>query len=118
MPTSIVLLVAPATNSLSLSAADFQPNNEDVSHSFLIGVRFVRDRARTSLKQYDGKIVTGIIRKQNVVHQIEPQQKKEKNNITTFSEETKAKRISIYRTNIIKSQIISLNQIKYVKYVV
>jgi len=68
VPTSIVLLVAPTTNSLSLSAMDFQPNNEDVSHSFLIGVRFVRDRARTSLKQYDGKIATDIVRKQNFEH--------------------------------------------------
>lgn len=55
----------------SLSAANFQPNNEDVSQSFLIVIRFVRDRARSFLKQYDGKIATGIARKQNqVAHRI------------------------------------------------
>lgn len=60
----------------------FKPNNEDVSHSFLIGVRFVRDRTRTFLKQYDGKIATGIIRKQNVA---QPNQiNKKKTRITPY----------------------------------
>jgi len=51
----------------SLSAANFQPNNEDVSQNFLIGVRFVRDRARTAKTiRGRGKIATGAVRKQNV----------------------------------------------------
>lgn len=59
----------------SLSAANFQSNNEDVSRSFLIIIRFVRNRARSSLKQYDGKIATGITRKQNqVAHRIQARQ--------------------------------------------
>jgi len=51
----------------SLSAANFQPNNEDVSQNFLIGVRFVRDRARTAKTiRVRGKIATGVARKQNM----------------------------------------------------
>lgn len=54
----------------SLSAANFQPNNEDVSHRFLIGVGFVRDRALLFLKQYNVKIATDITTKQNIARDI------------------------------------------------
>lgn len=50
---------------VSLSAANFQPNNEDVSQSFLIGASSTITH-KESLKQYDGKIATDITRKQSV----------------------------------------------------